>query len=422
MDAMLITRPRSRRTESAACVTNATLFRSVSTTVSQPASSSDTRSVGMFVPALLTRMSIVPHSRATRAKHSRLDPTFRTSKASATDFRPFARIALATGSAPSAFRDVIATSAPASASASAIARPMPRPPPVTTARLPLRSNSRLTAWQDTGDADRGDADPGTGQRGIPRRPDPGRARLSRAIASRGRARPRRAPRVARGVRRPPAKRRHVPLPERDRRRPPERLARRRRARRFARTEGRDHRTDRSQDGDQRAELRRLGLHGRLRRREHADLAQHGRRSAEPHRRRQRNDLLQESRRARVQARREDRYASRPPTRLASRGAAPDYRWRSDLGGGLRLRAVRLPQREAVAGTRERALLLSAKDGEPPRGATLEPDLRLDREGARPRPREDQGHGARRGPAARVRDGGDALRASRTQRRVERGTL
>src|SRR5439155_23105744 len=90
MDAMLITRPPSRRTESAACVTNATLFRSVSTTVSQPASSSDTRSVGMFVPALLPRMSIVPHSRARRAKHSRLDPTFRTSKASATDFRPFA--------------------------------------------------------------------------------------------------------------------------------------------------------------------------------------------------------------------------------------------------------------------------------------------------------------------------------------------
>src|SRR5439155_824426 len=140
MDATLITRPPSRRIGSAAWVTNATPLRFVSTTVSQPSSSSDTRSVGMFVPALLTRMSIVPHSRARRSKHARIDAPVRTSRTSASDLRPFARISAATGSASSLFRDVIATSAPTSASASAIARPMPRPPPVTRERLPVRSN------------------------------------------------------------------------------------------------------------------------------------------------------------------------------------------------------------------------------------------------------------------------------------------
>src|SRR5512138_13811 len=41
----------------------------------------------------------------------------------------------------------------------------------------------------------------------------------------------------------------------------------------ARSPRRDHRSDRSQDGDQRAQLRRLDLHGGLRGRELPDLAQ-----------------------------------------------------------------------------------------------------------------------------------------------------
>src|SRR6266545_7883928 len=55
--------------------------------------------------------------------------------------RPFARSATATRSASSPFRDVTATSAPASARASAIARPMLREPPVTSARFPSKPNS-----------------------------------------------------------------------------------------------------------------------------------------------------------------------------------------------------------------------------------------------------------------------------------------
>src|SRR5438105_10084589 len=139
MEATLITRPPSRRSRRAAWVTNATPLRSVSTTVSQPSSSSDARSVGMFVPALLTRMSIVPHSRVNASKHTRIDAALRTSRPSATERRPFARISRATGSASPAFRDVIATSAPAVARATAIARPMRRLPPVTRERLPCRS-------------------------------------------------------------------------------------------------------------------------------------------------------------------------------------------------------------------------------------------------------------------------------------------
>src|SRR5438552_8212479 len=137
---MLMTRPPSGSSGRAACVTNATPLRSVSTTVSQASSSSEARSVGIFVPALLTRMSIVPHPRVSASKHTRIDAALRTSSPSATERRPFVRISRATGSASPAFRDVIATSAPALARATAIARPMPRLPPVTSERLPCRSN------------------------------------------------------------------------------------------------------------------------------------------------------------------------------------------------------------------------------------------------------------------------------------------
>ena len=44
---------------------------------------------------------------------------------------------------------------------------------------------------------------------------------------------------------------------------------------FARSAGRDHRADRSQDGDQCAQFRRKGFHGRFRRREFADVGEHG---------------------------------------------------------------------------------------------------------------------------------------------------
>src|SRR6266508_4233906 len=124
----------------AAWVTKTRPLRSTSMTVSQEPSSSAPRPCGMFVPALFTRISTLPHSRSIRSKQTRIDASLRTSSRSASDRRPFARSAIATGSASSPFRDVTATSAPASARASAIARPMPREPPVTSARFPSKPN------------------------------------------------------------------------------------------------------------------------------------------------------------------------------------------------------------------------------------------------------------------------------------------
>src|SRR3990170_2585004 len=140
---MLTIRP-PRRAETmraaAACVTNTRPFRSMSRTVSHESSSSVSRPCGTFVPALFTRMSTLPHSRSMRSKHTRIDASFRTSSRSASARRPFVRSASATGSASSPFRDVTATSAPASARAEAIARPIPREPPVTSARFPSNPN------------------------------------------------------------------------------------------------------------------------------------------------------------------------------------------------------------------------------------------------------------------------------------------
>src|SRR5713226_7003996 len=133
-------RPAAIMRAAAACVTKTRPFRSMSITVSQESASSVPRSWGMFVPALFTRMSTPLHSRSMRSKQTRIEASFLTSRSSASDRLPFARSATATGSASLPFRDVTATSAPASARASAIARPIPREPPVTSARFPSKPN------------------------------------------------------------------------------------------------------------------------------------------------------------------------------------------------------------------------------------------------------------------------------------------
>src|SRR6266849_4895323 len=133
-------RPAAIMRAAAACVTKTRPFRSMSITVSQESASSVPRSWGMFVPALFTRMSTPLHSRSMRSKQTRIEASFLTSRSSASDRLPFARSATATGSASLPFREVTATSAPASARASAIARPIPREPPVTSARFPSKPN------------------------------------------------------------------------------------------------------------------------------------------------------------------------------------------------------------------------------------------------------------------------------------------
>jgi hypothetical protein len=61
---------------------------------------------------------------------------------------------------------------------------------------------------------------------------------------------------------------------------------------------RDHGADRSQDGDQRAEFGREDFHGGFRRRERAELEQHGRRADQSARRDPPHDHVSQIRRAR----------------------------------------------------------------------------------------------------------------------------
>ena len=60
--------------------------------------------------------------------------------------------------------------------------------------------------------------------------------------------------------------------------------------------GRDHRADRSQDGDQRAELGRARVHGGLRGLQLADLGEHARRPAQPLGRDRAHDPARDARR------------------------------------------------------------------------------------------------------------------------------
>ena len=124
---------------------------------------------------------------------------------------------------------------------------------------------------------------------------PESARVRRPAAAR--ARPA-AARAARRARRAVAAARAGELPDflpETRDGPRRRLARARGARRPARPPRRDHRPGRPQDGDQRAQLGRERLHGRLRGRELADLGERRRRAGQPRRRRRAHDLARAGR-------------------------------------------------------------------------------------------------------------------------------
>ena len=153
--------------------------------------------------------------------------------------------------------------------------------------------------------------------------------------------------------------------------------------------GRDHRADRSQDDDQRAELGRRRVHGRLRGRQLADLAQHGRRPAQPARRDRRDDHLRRLRRQGT--------TSSPRTRprcwcaRAAGTCSSATCWstvRADVRLAVRLRPVRVPLRPAADQKRDRAVLLPAEARVPPRGAAVERRVRVRAGGARDPARDD----------------------------------
>ncbi len=139
---------------------------------------------------------------------------------------------------------------------------------------------------------------------------------------------------------------------------------------------RDHRAGRPQDGDQRAQLGRQRLHGRLRGRQHADLGQQASRASINLRDAVRRTIDYTSPEGKtLRAEREDRGAVRAPARLAPAREARAGRRRADLRRPVRLRAVFLPQREGADRARHRPVLLPAEAGEPPRGAAVERRLR-----------------------------------------------
>ena len=117
-------------------------------------------------------------------------------------------------------------------------------------------------------------------------------------------------------------------------------------------------------------------------------------------------------------------ARRPPPapRLALRRGAPDGGRAPGRRRPGRLRAALLPQRPRAAGRRQRAVLLPAQDGVPPRGTALERRLHPRRGGARGAARLGPGDRAHRDDHRGLRDGRDPLRAARARRRAQRRPL
>ena len=184
---------------------------------------------------------------------------------------------------------------------------------------------------------------------------------------------------------------------------------------------RDHRPDRPEDGDQRAQLGRARLHGRLRGRELADLVEPGRGPAEPDRRERADDLARH-RREELPPERRGRDAARAAARLAPARAARARRRRAGVGQPVRLRPVHVPLGQAGARARQRAVLLPAEAREPPRGAALERRLPARAGRARHPARDDPRDRPDRDDPRRVRDGGDPLRAARALGRAQRRPL
>ena len=167
-----------------------------------------------------------------------------------------------------------------------------------------------------------------------------------------------------------ARRRAARLPAGDAGRPRGRLAGRAGAGRAPGPPRRDHRPGRPEDGDQRAQLGREDVHGRLRGLELAHLAELHRGPGQPDRRARADDHARYRREA-VPPERGDGDAARAAARLAPRGAPLRGRRRADLGEPVRLRPLLLPQPRA-----RRHVLLPAEARVAPRGAALERRLRL----------------------------------------------
>ena len=143
----------------------------------------------------------------------------------------------------------------------------------------------------------------------------------------------------------------------------------------ARPARRDHRARRPQDGHQRAQLRRATFMADFEDSNSPDLGQHRRGADQPARRRAPHDRLRSTGGKRYALNDETAVLIVRPRgwHLAEKHVL--RRRRAGLRRALRLRPVLLPQRARAARARQRALLLPAEAGEPPRGAAVERRLR-----------------------------------------------
>ena len=175
---------------------------------------------------------------------------------------------------------------------------------------------------------------------------------------------------------------------------------------------RDHRAHRPQDGDQRAQLRRLHLHGGPRGRQLPDVGQHDLGPGEPAWTPCAGTITFEQSGKQYRLNEKHRGAHPAPARLAPRREARARRRQARVRRALRLRPQLLPQRDGAARARQRPLLLPAEDGVAPRGAALERHLHLRAEGARHPARLGARHGADRDASRGLRDGRDPVGAAR----------
>ena len=190
------------------------------------------------------------------------------------------------------------------------------------------------------------------------------------------------------------------------------------SRRSAGSPRRDHRSHRSQDGHQRAELRRESVHGGLRRLAHADVGQRRAGPDQPARCGRSHHQLQQSRRQAVPL---NPQIATLLVRPRGWHLYEKHILRRRQAGARcvrRLRPVPVPQPCCAEGARHGPYFYLPKL-ESHLEARLWADVfRLLRAEARHRAAVDQGHGADRDDPRRVRDGRDPVRAEGLHRRPQ----
>ena len=187
--------------------------------------------------------------------------------------------------------------------------------------------------------------------------------------------------------------------------------------------GRDHRTRRSKDDDQRAQLGSESLHGGPRGRALADVGECDRGTGKPHGRGAAHAVARLPGGKALRAQRANRDPRRSSARMAPRGVARFDRRHSDVGEPVRLRSVLLSQRAASSSLAGRGPYFYLPKTESHLEVRLWNDVFRFAQDALGIPQRNRSRDrADRNDLRRVRDGGDPVRAARSRGWSERGAL